>query len=128
MNSLLLNYNAIVSNCVEKFAPKRQCAQSNRKRNPWFNEEILHARRLRRQAERKWLKSYSDEDHDAFRASNRHVSDLIVRAKQKYFEDKLSKADTKTVFEVVNRDLSIEDGSPKRTVNTYRPLVRLFPV
>ena len=102
VNSLLLNYNAIVSNCVEKFAPKRQCAQSNRKRNPWFNEEILHARRLRRQAERKWLKSYSDEDHDAFRASNRHVSDLIVRAKQKYFEEKLSKADTKTVFEVVN--------------------------
>ena len=70
--------------------------------NPWFNEEIRPARRERRRIERKWIKSNSDTDHSAFMLANRHVNDLIVKAKQKYYMELLCKANVKTVFNTVN--------------------------
>ena len=63
----------------------------------------------------------SDEDHEAFRTSNKYVNDIIVQAKQEYLVDKLSKADTKTVFQVVNSLLHKND----RVLPLYEDPVKL---
>ena len=102
VDSILAAYNTAVAACVDEFAPQKSCLRSTRVRNPWFNEEILVARRVRRRTERKWIKSSSETDHTAFKLANRHVNDLIVKAKQKYFMELLCKANVKTVFQTVN--------------------------
>ena len=63
---------------------------------------ILVARRVRRRAERKWIKSSSETDHTAFKLSNRHVNEIIVKTKQKYIMELLCKASAKTVFQTIN--------------------------
>lgn len=102
VNSLLAAYTTAVATCVDEFAPQKSILRSTRVRNPWFNEEILVARRVRRRAERKWIKSSSETDHTAFKLSNRHVNEIIVKTKQKYIMELLCKANAKTVFQTVN--------------------------
>ncbi|XP_063952043.1 uncharacterized protein LOC129274037 [Lytechinus pictus] len=102
VDSVLTAYNTSVAACVNEFAPQKSGLRSTRVRNPWFNEEILTARRERRRIERKWIKSSSDTDHTSFKLANKHVNDLIDKAKQKYYTELLCKANVKTVFNVVN--------------------------
>ena len=55
-------------------------------------------------AERKWRKSRSALDRDAFVAAkpNKEVVSCIVQSKETYFAGKLADADVKTVFQTVN--------------------------
>ena len=47
---------------MDKHAPKKTKAVSNKKKIPWFNDEVSDAIRLRRRVERKWLLDKNNPD------------------------------------------------------------------
>ena len=69
---------------------------------PWHNQDVHGARCDRRRAERKWRKSRSALDRDAFVAANKEVVSCIVKSKETCFAGKLADADSITVFQIVN--------------------------
>ena len=111
VNDMLNAYNTTVTDCLDTYAPRRTFQQSTRLRRPWFNDDILSARRSRRKAERKWRKHPSDVNRTAFEAANKLVNDQIVLAKEAYLHEKLDDADSKTIFQTVNNLLN-KDSRP----------------
>ena len=80
---------------------------SNRCRLPWYTEEIMEARRLRRKLERKWRKSHLDQDRSCYLDQVNLVNDMITRAKTSFFRVKISEANSKDLFGTVNNLLNI---------------------
>ena len=124
-NVLLQAYTSAVTECLDNHAPMKVCVQSTRVRNPWFNEDILAARRSRRQAERKWKKHRSDANRKLFADANRCVHNAVVQAKRLFLEDKLTDADTKTVFNTLNSLLN-RDRKPLPSEESSTSLVTRF--
>ena len=73
-----------------------------RNHHPWYNDKVHESRRKRHRAERKWRHTRLEEDHDQYISANKTLNDCILEAKKSYYADKLSNADNKTVFQVVN--------------------------
>ena len=57
------HYNKAVRTTLDKHAPEKKSTSSNRPRQPWYNNTIHEARRVRRKYERKWKKSRCEADH-----------------------------------------------------------------
>ena len=103
-NDLLSWYDTTctVTKTLDDFAPKVTRTRCVRSRMPWYNQDVHGARSDRRRAERKWRKSRSVQDRDAFVAANKEVVSCIVKSKETYFAGKLADADHKTVCQAVN--------------------------
>ena len=81
-------------------ATKRSC--SNRIRQPWYNQDIHMARRVRRMLEKKWRKTRLEIDHQAFLSQNSLVNTMIENSKKAYLLENLKDADAKSTFKTVN--------------------------
>ena len=55
LSGCLKLYNDLLTETINKHAPKKTKTVSNRKRIPWFSDEVSNAIRSRRRAEHKWL-------------------------------------------------------------------------
>ncbi|XP_072028462.1 uncharacterized protein [Amphiura filiformis] len=95
-------YNGTVSDCLDEYAPSETRTRTIRNRQPWYNQTIHTARQDRHRVERKWRKSRSESDSQKYVTARNNVTKRIVEAKQFYYSDKLSGANTKTVFQTVN--------------------------
>lgn len=78
-------YNSTLSSLLDKHAPLQSRTIVNRKRVPWFNNEIKDAIRARRKAEKKWLVSKSDHDLRIFKLARNHATYLMNTARCKYY-------------------------------------------
>ena len=78
-------YNSTLSSLLDKHAPLQSRTIVNRKRVPWFNNEIKDAIRARRKAEKKWLVSKSDYDLRIFKLARNHATYLMNTARCKYY-------------------------------------------
>ena len=92
------HYNKAVHTTLDKHAPEKKSTRSNRPRQPWYNNTIHEACRVRRKYERKWKKSRCEADHQLYAVQREHVNSLICVAKQEYYKNELAQADTTTVF------------------------------
>ena len=99
-------YQKSITETLDLHAPLQTSVRSDRRRQPWYNNEINVARNLRRKHERKWRKSRLDVHRELHVTQRYHVNDLIDKAKQDYYRGELEGADTKTVFKTVNKFLN----------------------
>ena len=102
VNTILTAYNSATSECLDKSAPRKTCSRSTRPRNPWFNENIQIACRIRRRAERKWRKNPSEANRSEFTDAIKNVNESIIHAKKDYLMETLDNADNRKVFQTLN--------------------------
>ena len=69
---------------------------------PWYNNSIHTERRVRRRLERKWKKSNSAFDEQAYRSQKEHVNKLITDSKIMYFSDKCTNCNIKDMYAIIN--------------------------
>jgi hypothetical protein len=67
VNDLVDQFSTSCVTLLDKCAPFKTRTRSTRCRLPWFDEDIFKARRVRRQYERKWRKSKSENDRTCYR-------------------------------------------------------------
>ena len=103
---------------MDKHAPMRTRTTQSRKREPWYNDDIHNARQLRRIHEIRWRESKL-EIHRLICVQHRsEVNTMTSRAKQQYYEHKLTATDQKTCFKVVSEMLDTADT----TLPTLTPI------
>ena len=80
--------------------------------NPWFNDEIRSARKVRRQLERKWMRSRLEVDRQEFCKQRRIVNKLVDKAKTAYYSAQVDdcKGDQGKLFKIVNTLLHKSKG------------------
>ena len=101
-NVLAEAYEFITSSVLDKVCPVITKERTIRPHLPWYNENVHTQRRIRRKLERKWRKSRNEQDHEAFLAQKKLVTDLIVTTKKEYFSDQFSNANAKDMYATIN--------------------------
>ena len=115
LSSCLKLFNKLLSDTMDKHAPKKTKIVSNRKKIPWFNDEVSNAIRLRRRAECKWLldKNNPDKFLEFYRAW-RKTTNILNQAEKNYYH-KLVKdncTNTKKIFAICNKLLGRNQDLP----------------
>ena len=95
-------YNTGMEKLLNSYAPPITRTRLIKTRMPWYNESIHLARRKRRQAECKWRKFRSADDHELYLTAKRNVTDLTITAKEAFFKDKISSCNSKDVYQIIN--------------------------
>ena len=83
----------ILQDLIDKHAPEYDCTFKPRHHTPWYNSTVRGAKRLRRRLERRWRKTQSEPDREAYRSQCQVVRDELVKAKSEHYHNKLSEAD-----------------------------------
>ena len=102
VNHLVTQFDSTVRCVLDRHAPLRTKTRTIRPCFPWYNDQIAEERRLRRQCERKWRKTKSLEDRQAYANQKSLCNKAIEVAKVSYYKDKLQNASNKEVFRTVN--------------------------
>ncbi|CAH3023099.1 unnamed protein product [Porites evermanni] len=90
LNMLLDCYNTTLrssESLLDDHAPVCSRHVSTRSRPPWFNEDIIQARRDRRKAERRWIASGLQADLVVFKAKRNYVIHLMNEARCTYYKE-----------------------------------------
>ena len=117
VNDLVNQYNTVLTELLDKHAPPKTKLVTVRARAPWFNEEILSAKRDRRKAERKWRSSKLQVHYKIFKCAHRKVVDLCHNAKKSFYCDKIKEhgSDQKQLWKIANDLLFRKKASPLPT-------------
>ena len=105
LSSCLKLYNDLLINTIDKHALRKTKILSNRKKMPWFSDEVSNAIRSRRRAEHKWLldKNNSDKFLEFYR-SRCLTTNILNQGEKNYFckpvHDNCTK--TKKIFAICN--------------------------
>ncbi|XP_072019033.1 uncharacterized protein [Amphiura filiformis] len=125
LDSLVYAYNTGCQDVLDSHAPITCRTRSVRSQPRWFNKSVQDARQYKRRCERRWRKSRSDTDRQAYISSQRKVADVIATEKKLYFKETLLNCNTKDMFKTVNTLLnksqcSLPDCSdPVRLANSF---------
>jgi hypothetical protein len=102
VDNLVTQFDSKVRCVLDRHAPLRTKTRTIIPRFPWYNDQIAEERRLRRKYERKWRKTKSLEDKQAYVNQKSRCNEAIEGAKVSYYKDKLQNASNKEVFQTVN--------------------------
>ena len=104
LDTLVNNLNTELSDILERHAPKITRMKKIRPFNPWFDDDVLAAKKERRRCERIWLKTRSEMDKERFKASSNFYSTLLENKKTAFYSDKIQNcgSNQKTLFAIVN--------------------------
>ena len=107
-------YNDTLGNLIDQHAPNITRTVTIRHHSPWYTEELRREKITRRQLEKVWRTSRSEEDLDAFRKQRQLVADLTQSAKKSFFGELLAenKHNPKNAFKVIDTLLHRNDSSP----------------
>ena len=95
---------------------------------PWFNGDIVRARKRRRAAEKKWKRRKTSENWASCKSERNNVNYFIKRAKIDYYKRKIHKAGTdmgklyfflNTLVGGKNKELLPENVSDTRLANNF---------
>ena len=67
MSDAVRTYDTILHNLIDKHAPEYDRTFKSRHNTPWYNSTVRDAKRLRRKLERRWRKTRSEPDREAYR-------------------------------------------------------------
>ena len=95
---------------------------------PWFNGDLVRARKRRRAAEKKWKRRKTNENWASYKSERNNVNYLIKRAKIDYYKRKIHKAGTdmgklyfflNTLVGGENKELLPENVSDMRLASNF---------
>ena len=125
-----MQLNKQLSSHLNRHAPAVQRKMLTSRSPPWFAdvcEELRAAKRQRRRAERRWLKSGLTIDKQIYIAPQRAVSKIVYEAKSKYLSSKITESDScKQLYHVSNKLLGQANASPLPTVHPSDQLPDVF--
>ena len=124
-------YNDTLKRLINIHAPVKTKKISNRRRLPWFTDEIAEAIRCRRRLEKCWKKDKtSNEKYEQFHKQRRTVSNLMDSAERKFFFNKIieNKSNYKEVYNVCNQLLGRDKDSPLPPNGTNKELADRFNI
>ena len=92
---------------LDRHAPVARKKVKATRSAPWYKsvkDELSEAKKHRRKAEKKWLKSGLEVGRQIFAAAKKRVTKIVQTAKTRYFSDKISSSETsKQLFDVCNQ-------------------------
>ena len=102
LDELVLCYNNNLSSIFNGHAPVTEKEVVLRPHAPWYNEHIRQAKRERRRTERVFRHTNLEIDKQIFLSNQKLVNDLCSKAKQSYYNDKITEAqkDSKELFKI----------------------------
>ena len=86
LDELVECYNNTLRSVLDKHAPVRARHLKSQSRPPWFNDEIVKARRERRSAERKWRASRLNSDLAVFKTKRNFALHVMNESRRAYYK------------------------------------------
>ena len=106
------NYDNTLREVLDKHAPSVSRRVTARVSAPWMSEEILEARKQRRQAERRWRASRLTVHKQIYVQQRQSVSSLIDKAKRNFVaEQVVSCKSSKALFDITTQLMGTESDS-----------------
>ena len=96
------HYHDTVVSVLEKYAPVKLRTTRSNTAKPWYSDVIHRARQLRRQCERKWLKTRLEIHRELYVRQQEQVVRLINSAKRDYFRTTIASARQSDAYRVIN--------------------------
>lgn len=106
------HYNSSLRTLIDEHAPIQVKTVSIRPDAPWFTDDIQEAKRRRRRAERRSIKSGLFVDRELYRRECESYYECIFNAKSAYLKDLIKNADTKELFRLVKTLSTPTQSSP----------------
>ncbi len=70
------NYNTILSQLLDEYAPEKQHTVTIQHKTPWYSKELHEEKIICRKLEGKWCSTKSEEDQDIFKRQRQKVQNL----------------------------------------------------
>ena len=83
--NLCVSYNQTLSTQLDSLVSPTRRVIRQRNSSPWYNRDIVLAKRKRRQLEVQWRKTRSSEDRQAFVSQRNNVVTIVKRAKREFY-------------------------------------------
>ena len=105
VNILVAAYNTNIASVLNKHAPIKTKSISARKKVPWFDEEALKLKRVKRKLERKWRISKTPEDKLSYLNACSNYKDHLNKSKDLHLNNLISNCgnDSRKLFNVVKQ-------------------------
>ena len=95
--------NGVLAKNLDRHAPLKKIEVTDRQPAPWLSDAVLEAKRRRRVAERKWLKSTDAGDRIEYQRTINEFKATLISAKQDYYKTKIESCpNSKCLFNVVS--------------------------
>lgn len=91
-DDLLTLYNRVLLELIDKHAPCKVRNCKIRQDTPWYNEDVMKAKVVQKNMERRWRKTRSDVDYEQYKQTKIKVTPSLERAKRQYFKFKFDLA------------------------------------
>lgn len=85
LSAFVDHYNTTLHDILNKHAPEKTKVITVRASAPWYSDEIHAGKKLRRKLERRWRKTKSIDDYNAYLLECRRVQLLISSSKADYY-------------------------------------------
>ena len=85
LSAFIDHYNTTLQDILNKHAPEKTKVITVRASAPWYSDEIDAGKKLRRKLERRWRKTKSLDDYNAYLLQCRRVQLLISSSKSDYY-------------------------------------------
>ena len=89
VDELFATYDCTLRDIADRFAPERTVKSRLRPMSPWFDSECRAARRNCRRLERRYRRTRSPSDADAYTAACRHKSSVFRQKRERYWSDRV---------------------------------------
>ena len=105
LDCLVNRFNGVLRSLLDTHAPLKTKSIVMRPAAPWFSQEIMTQKRVRRRLERRWRRSKHFTDKDRFIDQCNVVSNLISNAKLEYYSGLIEdhRGDQRILFQTVDK-------------------------
>ena len=103
IDNLVKQYDNTLRSIFDKHAPLTTKEIRDRPNTPWYNEQVMEAKRLRRRAERKYLSSGLTVHKDILHNQHRNLCTVIAKAKQQFYHEAIvNNNSSKNLFKITD--------------------------
>ncbi len=96
-------YNTILSQFIDEYAPEKQHTVTIRHQTPWFSKELHEEKIIRRKLEGKWRSTKSEEDREIFKRQRQKVQNMNSTLKKEFYTSTVKQQnDPKGLFKLIN--------------------------
>ena len=117
MSEKVTNYNMVLREKADKFAPCLTKVIKVKPLAPWFDGEYETQRRKRRKAEKKYRRTRSDHDKNEFKRWRKITTELAKEKKIHVIKKKIEEGSSKALYQVVN---DLTDNEKARVLPTAK--------
>ena len=126
MSEKLANYNRVLKETGDKYAPPRTKEIKIKPNAPWFDGEYKSLRRERRKAEKRFRKSKSDSDKEELIRLRKETTNMAKNKKRSLISRKIDQGSSKSLYQVVNNLTDNKKSSVLPEAKTDEELANSF--